>query len=110
LAVDTYGAQHAGAAPRKITTAFSLIGLCLALEKGFTGVQVQQAHMKLARQSIAWPRLEPPTMQGTLTVLDVMRAEPGPKREETIRRWAASVWKRWENSHPWVRQVIRDYL
>jgi hypothetical protein len=43
--VDAYGAQHAGGHSKPITTVFSLVGLCLAIEHGFTGKKVQQAHM-----------------------------------------------------------------
>jgi hypothetical protein len=56
-AVDSYGAQHAGGASSNIGTAFSLIGLYLALEKGYTGRQVQLAHMQLARLKKPWPSL-----------------------------------------------------
>jgi len=44
LAVDAYAAQHAGTAPKAITTAFTLIGLYLVNERGFTGRQAQRAH------------------------------------------------------------------
>jgi hypothetical protein len=57
VAVDTYGAQHAGGALRNITTAYALIGLYLAVERGYTGRQVQRAHMSLAKNRSAWPRL-----------------------------------------------------
>ena len=36
-AVDAYEAQHAGGRTRPITVVFGLIGLYLALEKGYTG-------------------------------------------------------------------------
>lgn len=36
-AVDAYEAQHAGGNSRPITAVFGLIGLYLALEKGYTG-------------------------------------------------------------------------
>ncbi len=54
--VDTYAAQHAGGPTRNITVAFGLIGLYLALEKGYTGKQVQQAHMRIAKAQKVWPR------------------------------------------------------
>jgi Family of unknown function (DUF5946) len=41
-AVDSYGAQHAGAPSRNITTAYALVGLYLAIEHGYTGLQVQK--------------------------------------------------------------------
>jgi hypothetical protein len=47
--VDAYAAQHAGGLTRPIAVAFGLIGLYLALEKGYTGREVQKAHMKIAK-------------------------------------------------------------
>jgi hypothetical protein len=48
-AVGSYETQHAGEPTRNITVAFGLIGLYLALEKGYTGKQVQRAHMQIAK-------------------------------------------------------------
>lgn len=42
--VDAYGAQH--------SNCISLIGLYLAVERGNSGRQVQQAHMELAKRNI----------------------------------------------------------
>jgi hypothetical protein len=53
--VDVYEAQHAGGTTRNITVAFGLIGLYLALEKGYTGKEVQQAHMQITRFRNDWP-------------------------------------------------------
>ena len=72
-AVDAYEAQHAGGQTRNITVAFGLIGLYLALEKGYTGKQVQQAHMRIAKIRRDWPRLEPPARPAGITVLDVLK-------------------------------------
>ncbi|WP_286173478.1 DUF5946 family protein [Geobacillus sp. E263] len=58
LAVDAYGAQHLGGVTRSITTAFALISLYLSVECGYTGKQVQKAHMELAEQRQL--RFEPP--------------------------------------------------
>ena len=90
-AADTYAAQHSGEKTRTITTAFALIGLYLALEKGYTGKQVQQAHMKLAKISKSWPRLEPPKQTGVLTVLDVLQAKTDVEKEEMLMKWANSI-------------------
>ena len=59
LVVDAYAAQHTGERTRTITNVFALVGLYLATEKGYTGKQVQKAHMKIARVRKDWPRLEP---------------------------------------------------
>jgi hypothetical protein len=53
--VDTYAAQHGGGPTRIITVAFGLIGLYLTLEKGYTGKQVHQAHMRIAKKRKVWP-------------------------------------------------------
>lgn len=85
-AVDAYAAQHVGAATKPITTVFSLVGLCLALEHGYTGRQVQRAHMALAQQENTWLPLQAPAGAATVTVLDVLLEDPGPKRDAALQR------------------------
>jgi hypothetical protein len=110
LAVNAYGAQHAGDGSRPITTAFSLIGMGLVWEHAYTGRQVQLAHMQLARHSFEWPLFTPPDMTHTLTVADVMRAGAGQKRDQRIRDWSASVWTRWTSHHDWVARFCFEQL
>jgi hypothetical protein len=85
LAVDAYAAQHSGEGMRPITTTFALVGLYLANERGYSGRQVQDAHRRLAGRSKDWPRSEPPSHAGALTILDVMRARPGEDRDAVLR-------------------------
>ena len=108
--VDAYAAQHAGERMRPITTAFALIGLYLAVEKGYTGRQVQLVHMKIGRRRRDWPRLEPPRDRGELTVMDVLLAATDAEKEEMLMRWAASVWQTWEHRHRWVRETTEKVL
>ena len=56
-AVDAFQAQTATAETKSIGLAFGLIGLYLFLEKGYTGRQVQLAHVKLSKNKKPWPRL-----------------------------------------------------
>jgi hypothetical protein len=109
-AVDAYAAQHAGGRSRPVTTAFALIGLCLAVEKGYTGRQVQLAHMQIGKKRQDWPRLEPPEHPGELTVIDVLQAGTDAEKEEMLMRWVASVWQSWEHRHQWVRETIKRVL
>lgn len=109
-AVDAYAAQHTGPQMRPITTAFALIGLYLALEKGYTGRQVQIAHMQIAKRKRDWPRLQPPAKHGDLTVLDVIRCGTDEEKREMLMRWAASVWRSWEDRHQWVREMTEQIL
>jgi len=104
--VDAYGAQHVHQAASTIGAAFALAGLYLAVERGFTGRQVQKMHMQMARTSRQWPRFDPPENVGPLTVADVLAAEPGPRRDEKIMEWCASVWRAWSPEHERVREMV----
>ena len=109
VAVDAYAAQHASSASKAITIAFALIGLCLLLERGYTGKAVQRAHMRFANQSKRWHTFDPPAHRGSVTVADVLSAVPGSERDAAIIRWARSVWMAWEQAHPAVRTLIDRY-
>ncbi|WP_308637242.1 DUF5946 family protein [Paenibacillus silvisoli] len=110
LALDSYGAQHSGGTARPITTAFSLIGLYLVVEHGFTGKQVQQAHMQLARAKTDWPVLSPPKGDAVMTIQDVLRAEAGEPRDTKIRQWVHAAWSSWAHAHDWVKEAARPVL
>jgi Family of unknown function (DUF5946) len=106
LAVDVYGAQHAGEHVRPIGVAFALIGLYLVFERGYSGLQVQQTHTLMARRSKTWPRFAPPDRVGALTVWDVLQAEPGAARDGMLRRWGRSVWDAWSPKHARVKTLF----
>ncbi len=111
--VDAYAAQHVGERTKPITTVFALVGLYLAVERGFTGRQVQKAHMELAKRAgkrIAWPRLDPQPCPWELTVLDVLQAEAGEARTRTIKRWAQAVWEGWAHEHDRIRDLCSNWI
>jgi hypothetical protein len=58
--VDAFAAQTADKKTKPITLTFALAGLYLHLKKNFTGKQVQQAHMQLARHKKSWPNFKLP--------------------------------------------------
>lgn len=90
--VDAWAAQTADDATKPIGIAFSLAGLYLHVDRGFSGREVQRAHMQLAKKREDWPRFELPSTRGTLTAADVMRAPAGPERDAAIHAWCESVW------------------
>lgn len=92
LVVDAWAAQTADETSKPIGVVFSLAGLYLHVERGFTGREVQRAHMQLAKTKEAWPRFELPASRGSITPSDVMRAPAGPERDAAIHAWCASVW------------------
>jgi hypothetical protein len=108
--VDAYGAQHVRLSQSTIGAAFALAGLYLAVERGFTGRQVQKMHMLMARTSKQWPRIDPPEDVGPLTVGDVMAVEPGPRRDEVLMEWCTSTWSAWSSEHDRVREMVGRFL
>jgi len=108
--VDAYGAQHVRQSSSTIGAAFALAGLYLAVERGFTGRQVQKMHMRMARTSKQWPRFDPPENVGPLTVADVLAVAAGPGRDEKLSQWCASVWRAWSSEHGRVREMVDRFL
>ena len=106
--VDAFGAQHATDDSKPIGVAFALIGLCLHLERGWTGREVQLAHVRLARTRRSWPTFPLPADRGDVAIHDVLAAEPGPERDNAIEAWSASVWRAWSGSHERVRELLRE--
>lgn len=108
--VDAYGAQHVHDSASTIRAAFTLAGLYLAIERGFTGRHVQRMHMLMAQRSKQWPRFHPPADAGPLRVVDLLAADPGPRLDEALLTWCASVWKAWEKDHDRVRAMVDPFL
>jgi hypothetical protein len=110
LLVDTYAAQHTGERTPAIGTAFALIGLHLALEEGWDGLAVRDAHQELARRYRDWPRFPAPDERASLTVLDLALASTPEDHGERLRAWAADVWRAWAGSHATVEALIAERL
>jgi hypothetical protein len=108
--VDAYGAQHVRPSKSTIGAAFALAGLYLAVERGFTGRQVQKMHMLMGNRSKEWPRFTPPADVGALTVADVLAVEAGPARDQALIAWCGSVWKAWAGDQPRVRAMVDPLL
>ena len=104
--VDAWMAQHADERTKPIGLMFALVGLYLHLERGFSGRQVQRAHMALGRRKRTWPSFALPKERGSMTAANVIAAEPGPERDRAIDAWCRSVW----DSFPKGRQAVIDLL
>lgn len=110
LAIDTFTAQHATEATKPIAVVFAVLGLYLHAERGFSGLQIQQVHMRLAPLRLPWPVLSRPLRHADLTVADVLAAEPGPDRDAMIRRWCVSEWQVWTGSRDTIAQLLKTHL
>lgn len=109
-AVDAFAVQNASDNTKPIAVAFGLIGLYLHLERGYTGREVQRAHMKLANRRKRWPRFVLPDARGEIRVGDVVAAAPGPERDAAIDRWCKAVWQACAPIHQQVRELIEAEL
>ena len=110
LVVDAHTAQQANGSTKPIAVIFSLVGLYLHVEKGYTGRQVQQAHMQLAKWPNRWTRLRLPAERGDVSIKHVLGAEPGPCRDAMIERWCASVWQSWQANRDEIVEIARKNL
>lgn len=108
--VDAFAAQTANEDYKPIKVAFALIGLYLYLEKGFTGKQVQLAHMQLARKRKTWPKFVLPENRGSITVDDVLAAAPGEERDHLVKNWCESVWEAYKSVHKQVKDLVKAEL
>jgi hypothetical protein len=109
LVVDAWTAQHADERTKPIAITFALVGLCLRVEWGFTGKQVQRAHMALARRKRTWPSFTLPHDRGSVTAAQVMAAPAGAERDRAIDAWCASVWSAFRESHRAVGELLQRH-
>ena len=105
--VDAWAAQHADAQSKPIGVFFALVGLYLYLEEGFTGREVQRAHMQLAKRLEPWPVGALPADRGAITAIDVLSSSEGAARDAMIRAWAQAVWDAYTGSRAEVMAFLR---
>ena len=107
--VDAWMAQHANERSKPIGLTFALVGLYLHLVHGFTGREVQRAHMELARGKHDWPSFTFPADRGVITAADVLRAPDGAPREQAIDDWCASVWNAYAGAEAEVSALLKRH-
>jgi hypothetical protein len=107
--VDAYAASHVDTHTKPMKIYFSLLGLYLALEKQYTGREVQLAHMQLGKEKKVWPPYKLPTHYATLTIKDIYETHNA-KKATIIYRWMREVWDLWGSTHDEVKEVCAKYL
>ncbi|WP_116107232.1 DUF5946 family protein [Lewinella sp. IMCC34191] len=108
--VDAYTAQTAGPETKAIGLLYALVGLHLTLDRGFTGRQVQRAHVELATDKTDFPVLTPPVERGCITVDQVLACPPGTERDVMILEWCRSVWEAYAPLHDTIATYCRNRL
>jgi hypothetical protein len=107
--VDAFAAQDAKEGDKPIRLTFALVGLYLHVEKGFTGRQVQLAHMALARKKRQWPAFRIPDDRGAMNAANALAANPGAERDQVIHDWSACVWRAFSDNRQTIENLLKDY-
>ena len=108
LTVDTYAVQHPDARDHRSFSSLGphLIALCLLLERGASPQRTNELLAQILERPPSCSRLEAPTPNGTITVLDVVTARNPDEHDRIVEGWATSVWSAWEPHHATVRSWI----
>jgi hypothetical protein len=88
---------------------FALVGLYLRIEKGLSGKQVQQVHMRLGRRKRNWPAIRLPHERGAMTAEDVLTVPAGAERDDAIDAWCKSVWEAFVESRETIVELLREH-
>jgi hypothetical protein len=106
LIVDAYAVQHPGVESRQAvrSVAGHLISIRQVIEAAADGRENQQRLRAALAGSERFRWLDPPSFEGTITILDVSAAERGHARRGVVRAWAESVWRAWGPHHAEVRR------
>lgn len=94
---------------KPIAAVFALIGLYLHVERDFTGLQVQQVHMQLGRQTHQWPPITFPSHRGDVTAADVLTVPEGEERDRAISDWCRSVWQAYQPNRQTIVHLLQQH-
>lgn len=106
--VDAYTAQTADSDTKPISVFFSLAGLYLFVEKGCTGRQIQDTHLRMAQKTKEYPKIILPENRGEITVKNVLDAPAGADRDAMILKWCISVWTAFSDQHEKIVALIEN--
>ncbi len=106
--VDAHTLQAANTSTGKLALVFAALGLYLFLEKGVTGREIQQVHVKLSSQKNVLPEFILPQESMNYPLANILSATPGSERDRAIYEWCEFVWKKFavnkETIETWLRQ------
>ena len=101
LTVDTYAIQHPGQPGRQSIQSVNvhLISLYFVLIKKMSGSSATKLMGKILQCNPAFEWLEPLTPNGTITVVDVLKATNSAEHELIVTKWAEDVFACWFSKH-----------
>ncbi len=105
IVVDAYAAQHAGGTSRREiqTVALCLMTLGLFVEDGVPPADGPALHKRMVtpRPDFTW--LQPPALDGLMTVADLLPAATAEEHAYLALRWGTQVWQAWKPHHATIR-------
>jgi uncharacterized protein DUF5946 len=111
MTVDAYAVQHPGGAERRAvqSVALHLMTLCLWLERDGDPRDGPRLHRRMVRRPI-WHWLDPPDLDGRMTVRDALGARDLADPARGVGAWAGDVWAAWSPHHDTVRRWLERCL
>lgn len=112
LTVDAYAVQHPGEPWRQSIQSVNvhLVSLYLVLELGFTAQKATHVINRVLRRADRFEWLEPPEPNGSVTILDVVKAQDIDQHQERVDQWSQDVWEGWTRHHVHVRDLATKTL
>ena len=63
----------------------------------------------MSKKKMEWPTISFPKHRGEINVSGVLAAEPGLERDEMIRSWCLSVWRKYEENRNLIIDLVKKY-
>jgi Family of unknown function (DUF5946) len=108
--VDAFAAQTADATTKPIKIVYGLAGLYLLLENKYTGKEVQQAHVQMSKGLKTFPVINLPENRGSISIKNVLDAEPGTERDDMIYEWCKCVWEAYRSEQKKIILITEKLL
>jgi len=101
LTVHTYAIQHPGQPGRQSTQSVNLhlASLYAMLVKKMSRIYATNLMGQILRSNPVFEWLEPPVPNGTITVIDVLKAPKLEEHEVIVKNWAEDVFGCWYTKH-----------
>ena len=108
--VDAFAIQTANEHTKPIKITYALIGIYLHIEKGYTGKQVQMAHVEMSKKSKVFPQIILPTNRGEISIADVLKITNPEERDKQIHGWCASIWKAFTTKQELIKDITESFF
>ena len=108
--VDAFAIQTANEHTKPIKITYALIGIYLHIEKGYTGKQVQVAHVEMSKKSKVFPKIILPTNRGEISIADVLKITDAEERDKLIHGWCETIWKAFASQQELIKDITESLL